>query len=355
MSADELSEADLEAMVREIDPEWSLQSADRAPQGTDLVYFVTVDTPAGERECVLKACSFVSPEAFRPEPIVLEMLDRETSIPVPAVYGRVNCHDTLPAPFFCMERRPGEVREGDSRTLPPAVVERIARTGGRYLGELHAYDDFERFGWIELRDCPSVDDPPTADALVVAEAGHETWRGALEAQIESELSGLHERFADLEEPLRKFLHSRLDAVEEPSSPVFGNTDYRLGNLLIDVDTGETHAVIDWGNCHTTEPVYNLVALEENLCGRGPLEDPLRRRVRRAIDQGYAETGSTPGIRQTLFDGGELTRRGELYYGITRLAPLVWFSLWYADATTDERAGTADRHRRVLEGLLERAA
>ncbi len=352
---EELSRTTLEAMITSLEPAWSLQSAERATEGTDVVYFVRLDTPASSLEAVLKACSFVDPAAFRPEPVTLQILADETDIPVPTVYGRVDEHESLPAPYFLMERRDGEVCEGASRALPLPVIERLARAGGRHLATLHEVGSFGRYGTIHCHsDWMEGTADPTADDLVVGPEGHDTWRDALAAQVAEWPGQFHERFASLADPFRAFLETRLEAVPAPDRPVFGNTDYRLGNLLINPETGETKAVIDWGNCHTTEPVYNLVALEEHLCGYATLDDPRRRRVRRAIEIGYGERTSRPAIEETLFEEGELTPLGECYYGVHRLAPLVWFSLWNASAGPDERQKTADRHHAVVQDLLERA-
>lgn len=345
---------DVDSMIRELEPSWRVREATPTAEGTDAVFFATVETRAGTRECVVKACDFVDPEEFRPEPYVLEVLNAHTSVPVPTVYGRVDRHDDLPAPYFCMERCEGEVREGDARALPPAVVERIARDGGRHLGEVHGLGSFDRFGPVRLADAPAdARDSPDPDRLRVADAGHETWRARLEELVDRSLENVHDRFADLESPLRRFVRARLDAVDPAVVPVLGNADYRLGNLLVDTETGETLAAIDWGNLSTTDPAFDLVALEENLSGRGPLDDPLRRRVRGAIRDGYAETapsrclGGYPPTRD-----GAPTRRGELYYATARLAPLVWFSLWYGGATDGERSEAAETHRGVVRDLVE---
>jgi len=356
---DELTPETCHSMVSHLEPSWSVTVVERAAEGTDLVYYVSLETPEGPREAVLKACSFVEPDAFRPEPVVLELLHRETTIPVPRVYGRVDDHETLPAPYFLMERLPGAVREDGSRDLPLSVLERIARDGGRHLAELHTVGSFDRFGVIHCSPSGLSADRPRVAALEVGPTGHESWQAALSAQLEEWSADVHERFEGLASPLQSFLRDRLECVTEPTRPVFGNTDYRLGNLLIDPASGKTNAVIDWGNCHTTEPVYNLAALEENLSGYARLDDPRRRRVRRAIDAGYRERATAlgrelpPTIQDRLFDDGGLTRLGECYYGTLRLAPMVWFSLWNADESQRARDRTASRHRAVVEGLLER--
>lgn len=354
--SDEFSEATLRRMVREIRPEWTLLEATPADEGTDAVYFVTIETPEGSRECVLKACEFLDPEEFRPEPYLMALIDGCTSIPVPSVVGAVDDHDDLPAPFFLMERCEGEVREGGVRELPPEAVERLAREAGRNLGELHAVGDFERFGPIRLARDVDGDRDRIADCdpgglgvdsrtLTVGETDVDSWRRHFERITDANFGDLHDRFADLESDLRAFADARLDALDREFDPVLGHDDYRLGNLLVDPEAGETKAVLDWGNAHTTEVQYNLVLTEQYLSGWAPHDDPLRERVRAALREGYETTNDLP--RDPDFE-----RRRELYLAVMHLFPMVWFSLWYGEASEAEREEVVDLHRRAVRELVE---
>ncbi|UPV99029.1 phosphotransferase [Halorussus gelatinilyticus] len=271
------------AMVREIRPSWSVREAALAEEGTDVVYFVTAETPAGPRECVLKACEFLDPRAFRPEPYLMDVVGRRTAVPVPKVVGAVDDHPDLPAPFYLMERRDGEVFEGESRDLPAGVIERLARDAGRYLADLHALGDFEAFGTVVLaRDAADGRDAGTRrDGLTVADRDSPTdgatllttddeatdsWRTRVEEIVAANRGSFNDRFADLEADLRRYVEARLDALDGEFGPVLGDDDYRLGNLLVDPETGEMGAVLDWGNTGTLEAQYNLVVTEQHLSG-----------------------------------------------------------------------------------------
>ncbi|WP_435179982.1 phosphotransferase family protein [Halorussus sp. AFM4] len=367
MDTDEApADATLRRMLREVRPEWSLREAAPADGGTDLVYFLDVETPDGPRECVLKACEFLDPEAFRPEPYLLTLADRRTSIPVPSVLGAVDDHPDLPAPFFLMERRDGEVRENGARELPADAMERIARDAGRWLGELHGLGEFERFGPIRLaRDVerePGRDGTDGTDetagsiavdgrTLAVGDAATDSWRDRVESTADDCLDDLRGRFADLEPDLRAFVEDRLDALPDGRAPdggvapVLGHDDYRLGNLLVDPATGETRAVLDWGNAHAMEAQYNLVVAEQYLSGWAAHGDPLRERVGTALREGYEETGELP-------RDPDAERRRELYLAVTRLFPLGWFSLWYGDFPESEREAVAERNRRAVLDLVD---
>jgi aminoglycoside phosphotransferase (APT) family kinase protein len=345
---DEFADATLRRMVREIRPEWNLRDAAAADEGTDAVYFVTVETPQGSRECVLKVCEFLDPEAFRPEPHLMALVERRTSIPVPGVVGAVDDHDDLPAPFFLMDRLDGEVRENEASDLPVEAVERLAREAGRNLGELHGVGDFEAFGPVRLaRDADRSGSGAEVDGrtVTVGKAGVASWRAHFERIADANFGDLHDRFADLEAPLRAFVEDRLDALDREFDPVLGHDDYRLGNLLVDATTGETKAVLDWGNAHTTEVQYNLVLTEQYFSGWAPHDDPRRERVRVALREGYETTSDLP--RPPDFE-----RRRELYLATMRLFPMVWFSLWYGDASETVQEEIAEKHRRAADELLD---
>lgn len=337
------SPAEIGRLVETMVPGWTAVDAMAAEEGTDAVYFVTVETPEGSREAVLKICEFVSPEAFRPEPRLLALMDRRTSIPVPSVYGVLDDHDELPAPAFLMERRQGAAVQRPD--LDRKALGRVAREAGRHLGEVHAVGTFEEFGAVRLaRDAgrPASVELPDGDGLAVGDP-FESWRAKLAETARSSLDDLHERFADLAGSLRDALEPRLAALPEPE-PVLIHGDYRLGNLLVDPETGATRAVLDWGNCHTGHAESDLTSTEQYLCGYARPGSERRRFVREHLYAGYAETN------QLDRDEGFGERR-EAYLLVSRLFPLVWFDLWYGDADVEEREEVAARHREAIEARI----
>jgi len=348
------------AMVSEMRPSWSVRDAAPAEEGNDVVYVVTVETPGGPRECVLKACEFLDPRAFRPEPHLMKAVGRRTEIPVPGVVGAVDDHPDLPAPFYLMERRGGEVREGEARDLPAAAIERLARDAGRYLAQLHALGEFEEFGTV-LLGCDARreshtsgltvadrDSPAGGRVLTTDESATDSWRERVEEVVASTRGEFHDRFADLESDLRAAVDSGLDALDGEFDAVLGDDDYRLGNLLVDPETGETRAVLDWGNSSTLERQYNLVLAEQYLSGWARHDDPRRERVRAALHEGYVAESD----RRKIDFGPDTERRRELYLAVTRMFPLVWFSLWYNGADEDEREEAAEMHRLAVRKLVE---
>lgn len=331
-------------LVEACRPNWEVAAFTPAAEGTDAVYFLTVETPDGPRDAVLKAREFVDPAAFRVEPVLLDLF-ADTPVPVPRVLGRVDEErPDLPTPCFLLERCDGQSVEPVD--LPADALDRLAREAGRHLAHVHTTGEFDRFGPVRRRADTARDGSAVAvdgrQLAVAAEGSHGRWGERVAAMAEDRLAGIDDRFVDLREPLRRFVDARLDSVDGWFDPALVHHDYRPGNLLADPGTGETRAVLDWGNAFTGERAYNLVATESYLCARRPPGHPRRKHVRAAMRVGYAEVTALPQLPE---------RRRELYLAVTHLAALEWFEEWYADATDAERRRAAERNREYVRELL----
>lgn len=345
--APELDAETVRRMVRSVRPEWTVREATPAESATDAVYHLTIENRDGPSACVLKACTAVPPADFRPEPYLLALLRRRTSVPGPGVVAAVDDHDLLPSPFFLMERCDGV--PADEVRLAPEAVERMARAAGRYAGEYHDVGAFERFGRLRLdRDLDRPREGVTVDGriLAVADEGEHSWRSWIEGLYGNWIDDLDEEFVDLRPDIETFVETRMDALDRPFDAVLGHIDYKPWNVLIRPESGETTAVLDWGHATAMEPYYDLLLAEEHLSRWAPLDSPRRTRVRAALEAGYAE-------RNELGRDADFAERRELYLAVSRLQPLVWFSEWTADASEAERRETADRHRGFVEDLLRR--
>lgn len=332
-------------MVQSLRPGWTVQAQTPITSGTDAVSFVTVRTGTGDEEFVLKACTSVPAADFRPEPYLLSLLARETSVPVPHVVGAVDSHPELPAPFFLMRRCPGVL--ADDVDLTRELRARLAKDAGRFAGEYHAVCEFERFGYVRVdRDRSNARVGARVDGrtLAVADDAATTWRAYVADMYEGWIDDLDDEFADLEPDFRAFIEPRLDALDGSFEPVLGHIDYKPWNVLLRPDSGETTAVLDWGHATAMAPYYDLVLAEEHLSRWAPLGSERRERVRAALAEGYTETNAPDR------DAGFEARR-ELYLAVARLQPLVWFSEWTADVPADERRRRAAKHREFVADLV----
>lgn len=320
-------------LVREVLGGRTVTDVIPADEGTDDVFFVTIGMPDGDRNCVLKSCSFVDPTSFRAEPRVLDFVSRRTEIPVPDVLGYVDDHDDVSAPFFLMKRAPGEAISGPE-SLTDDALSRTARDAGRHLGELHAAATFDGYGW--LRAGVDSDSESTVDDLSVADLEPD-WPARLRANAEENLARIEEsgRFAGLTDDLRAGLDEYLEVVPDTPDPVLLHDDYRFGNLLLDSETGAVRTVLDWGNQFTGHHEYDLATTEHYLCGRLPLDADRRKVVHDSLLAGYRETNEV-----TLDDG--FKRRQRAYRFVAQLSALAWFDLWYRGSDDPETDATQQK-------------
>lgn len=334
----------VERLVHACRPGWQVESFRPVEEGTDAVYDLTVGTAGGSRSAILKACEFLDPPAFRPEPVLLDRF-ASTPVPVPRVLGAaLDESGDLPTPCFLMESRDG--RTVETATLSSDALGCLAREAGRHLGHVHTTGEFERFGPVRLGIDTDHDRTGVAvDGTRLAVAGgHGRWRERVTMLVEDGLADIEARFADLRDPLRRFIETRLDSLDGWFDPALAHHDYRPGNLLVDPSTGATRAVLDWGNPFTAERAFNLVKTENYLCGRVPPGHPRRKHVRASMRVGYDEVTALPALPE---------RRRELYLAVTHLPVLGWFSEWHADAAEAERERDAEQYREYVRVLAER--
>ena len=330
---------DVPQMVAQIAPEWSVERIRPTEEGTDSVFVLTVATPEGRREVVLKAFSgeAVPPTVARSEPRVLELLAAETEIPVPEVVGFVDAHPDLPAPFFVAERLPGENGSGRFEDLSADALERVLTEAGEYLAELHEVRTFDRFGRIGVED---------GDLTVVGDEfdPQVRWTDWLLADVEDTLDGIEGgRFDDLVGPVREYVREAIPALDAPDEGVFVHWDYRLGNLLLDPETGEETGVLDWADLVAGDPVYNLATVEDHNVNWQTRDVVLRRRLRESFRSAYdaGRSGDRP---------ADVCERKRVYHLCTRLNAMACLPDWYSDETLrDERAA---EHRMFVREYVD---
>lgn len=358
---DQLDRSSIEEMVKLIEPNWRVEHVEAATSGTDAVYFLTADNGSERIEAVLKICTAVPPEDFRPEPVLCRVLRRRTSIPIPKIYGMVETHSEYPAPFYLMERCEGTLAEELERT--DKLTTAVATAAGRHAGEYHRIAEFQRFGFLRLdtdldQNSPTVtldgrglavsdrhpDDDYEIDTSLWRQYGTEMWRTHLESLYRYYIADLDGRFTDLQEPIESFVEDRLHTVHGSFDARLSHIDYQYTNVLVDPDTCETTAVLDWGHATAVDPYYDLVVTEHHLCKRAPLYSPDRNRVREALEAGYEETNSIE--RDEGFE-----RRRELYLLVPHLQALFWFSTWFEDAPETKRADMEAQYRSFVMQLL----
>ena len=354
---DEAVDVDDEAvagMVEACRPEWTVESLERSGYGTDLVCFLTCGTAGGRREAVLKATTadLVAPEIARSEPRLLELVGRETSVPVPDVYGSVDAHEEYPAPFYLMEYVEGENFQGRPGALPAAARDRVVAEAGRNLAALHEVGRLPAVGAVGVCD---------GDLAVLDTDEHPRYddtRAWLLSNCEEALASLEDggwfpeiadrpdRFADLVPALGDHLREAIPALSDPDPPTYCHSDYRYGNLLVDPDSGETRGVLDWANLRAADPAYNLAKAESHLFDPTAEDDDrvaaLRRRFRDAYESARPDWTFDEAARERI----------ETYRLTCRIDAMACLPLWLEDATPEERDERERQHREFVADYLE---
>ena len=332
---------DVERMVAAVAPEWSVTRVRSSDEGSAQVFFVTVETPEGSRDAVLKAFpgDVVSDAVARSEPRFLHLLASETTVPVPDVFGFVDDRPDLQTPFFLAERVPDRNAAGRFEELSPSALERVLADAGRHLAELHDVRSPDRFGQVGVENGEL--------AVIDGEYGRrERWADWLLADAEDTLDGLAgSRFDDLVPPLRDYLRGAIPALDAPDAAAFVHWDYRLENLLVDPETGETTAVLDWADLVAADPVYNLVTVEDHNVNWQTRDVVLRRRLRDRFLAAYDAHRS--GGRPASFRD-----RKRVYHLCHRLNAMACLPDWYADADEAVREERAAEHRLFVRDYVE---
>lgn len=348
-----VSDETIRDMVEVIEPEWSVDAIKRSVHGTDLVANLEVRTPEGALKVVMKATTadFVDPIVARSEPRFLELLGQETSIPVPTVYGYRDEHPDFPAPFFLMSYEEGTNFEHQFDELGPEARGTVLREAGEYLADLHRLGPLPNYGKIGVQ---------SGELTVLDTDEHsqsDDFREKLLADVEGTLDSLTgggffpkladkpDRFADLVPPLREYLRETIPDLPEPEPPTYDYWDYRYGNLLLDSETGEAQAVLDWANLSADDPAYNLTKVEGNLLTPERDSDTRTATLREIFRSAYAAS-----CEGWTFDAA--TRERMRIYRLTdRLDDMACLPLWYQNAPPEKRDERAAEHRAFVSQYL----
>lgn len=301
MTDDRTADSDtIRRMVQQIEPNWRVVEATPATAGQHIVYLLTVDTGDGPQECVLKATPEGKPATCDVEARVLAIVAEHTSVPVPGVFGVVDEHPDLPAPFFLSSREAGDDfdRTGLGE-LPDGRVDALARSSGRHLAGLHALDAVDDYGYLGVEyDDPLAGGQPSADTdqLVVADPAG-CWTDCLRASVEGVVAGLDEtRFADLRTTVEPAVEAAIEAVDDPDDPAVCRIDHSLDNVLVDPETGAVTSVLDWEFQFAGTPAYDLAFVERSLAGGSwsftPDGPDRHERIRSGLVAGYRAAGGT---------------------------------------------------------------
>jgi len=307
-----LSAGVVQELLKQQLPELTVITSGHVDRGMNVLYRLEVDN-YHTSELVLKLFTHkTEPKYARREATLYRYLSRETAIPVPSVVAADFAPDSFP-PWVLMEKLRGENYEGKADRLPPDVLDAIISDAGRYLGELDAGAQFGSFGEFEVKR-----------ERLTSDGSYHTWADQFEAFVAERIEGASEgQFSGLLPEVRDVFVSHRHLLETVEMPVLVHDDYRIGNMLVDVDdpNSPVTAILDWERAMPGHYEYDLVRAEYMLIDQQFDDKQVCERLRDALYDSYR--GSFDFTRSEAFE-----RRRDIYRAATILLlmwafPVIW--------------------------------
>ena len=335
LAADRLRKAVTTAL-----PDADLREARPIEAGKNDAYLLVAECEGDERELVLKVGDGDFAGGYRAEARVLSAVGERTAIPVPEVVGTGAFGDD---PSLLAERVPGSNPACDPETLASEAFERVCADAGRNLALLH--DTFP------AGDCDLI--PDDGWGMLALDAGAERlhfarefpdWPTYFETWLAHNIDRLEDtRFDDLRPALADRAEEFAAEVRSlaPFESVLTHGDYRLGNLLVDPETGATNGVVDWATPTAAPPAWELAVTEAILLDWPALDDSRQTELRDRLFEEYRD--ESPGLLgREEFE----THRRRCRFG-ARLRLMVNLGEEMAGRSESAVEARAREHRRAL--------
>lgn len=228
-------------------------------------------------EVVVKLAPEVD-STFAVEPFLHEYVAERTDVPLPGILAFTEEPDQDVPPYFITERIHGDNLDEHLEGLSLEERSQLMRRIGAILGDMHSTIAFEGYGRLDLAD----------GRLVVRDLSWD-WRDYFEGLTEGHIAKLDgTTFEDLQGTARERLADRLSAVPQQGVPRLVHDDFRPGNLLIEPDSPEITAVLDWAQSLAGDPFYNLAQVEllfiDSIFRDREEREPLRESLRGLSDR-----------------------------------------------------------------------
>jgi aminoglycoside phosphotransferase (APT) family kinase protein len=240
---------------------------------------------------------------------LLQAINIRTEIPVAVLLGSgetVHPESDEQRSYVIYERVDGfDLHTTFSDLAPPDRLV-VAQTLGVYLGALHRMFPFDRYGKVS-----------TIDGELQAQLPATPWRDWFKTYLQAGLARLG---TELTRGLPD-IHNRLNFDGVPHDPpaALFPWDFRPGNAILDRETGELTAILDWGAPLAADPVLSFAKAEYLIADWYAPNPEAADRVAEAFHRGYAEYRPIPRVPQayrlavvvrSAYDSrGEITRPG----------------------------------------------
>lgn len=207
------------------------------------------------------------------EVAAIELVARETNVPVPAIYRFDDSGELLDVPYFIMEFLPGVPLHKARPDLAPAEQEQIDEDIGRYLRQIN-----------ELAG-------PAFGYLAPGASQHDSWRAAFLQILDDVLADGEAIGVALPRPsaqLREQIGRAAAALDEVAAPRLVHWDLWDGNIFFDPETRQITGIIDFERALWADPLmeFQFRSLEEPAGFRQGYERPMldspSKRARRVL-------------------------------------------------------------------------
>lgn len=336
--------------VQQIRPSWSVVTATAAEHGHHIVYFLELDTAGDDQRAVLKATPDGKSPVCGKEARLQAILDAHTAIPVPEVYGVVDEHDSLPAPFLLQSRLDGGSYRGDIiRELSTSDVERLAHSTGRYLADLHSVDAVDTFGIVSAESTEILTGQrPSSDlSQVGVEDATDSWVTYVDDSATQLVAALEDtRFAGERKRIEPVAATCAENLVGEFDPAIARIDNAIDNLLLDSETYEVTGMLDWEFCVAATPAYDLTfvvnSLVDGYWSLLPNTPDHHETAQASLLAGYKEAGSSRVIEQFHANRG-------CYNLLADLHLMLNFDSWFdlIDIEDEQRDYAVERLRTRL--------
>jgi aminoglycoside phosphotransferase (APT) family kinase protein len=339
----------IDAMVQQIEPAWTVRESSKAVGGSHLVYKLRVDTGDGERRCVLKVTPEEADAVCGDEARLFAVLNAHSAVSVPELHGVVDEDDTLPAPFFFAEEVPGaNYRRDELASLGAGTLEQAATSLGRQLAGLHrtTMEDpltLDGYGFVDVDRGDTLEGscPESHPGRIVVEDAELDWKEYLRGTVEHVTGVLTDtRFAGMADELEPVLTNRISSLSGPFSPALCRVDHSIENTVLDPDTHEVRALLDWEFCVAATPAYDIAFAVHSLSGGLrtliPAEPDWRGRIETALLEGYEAAGGEEVVQQ-------YQENGDCYQLLSAMHGMANFDDWFdrSTATNSQREAAVD--------------
>lgn len=334
--------------VQIIEPTWDVIDATPAEHGHHIVYFLNLATEDGEQRAVLKATPDGKSPVCGKEARMQAILDAHTTIPVPEVFGVVDEHDDLPSSFLLQSHLKGTNYRGDIiQELSTSDVERLARSTGHYLAELHSLNAVDAFGMVSIDLTETlIGQRPSSDLdQVIVNDATDSWKSYVDDSATQLIAALEDtRFADEQKRIKPVVEACAESLVGEFNPVITRIDSSIDNLLLNSETSEVTGMLDWEFCVAATAAYDLVfvihSLVDGFWSMLPDTPDHRETARANLLAGYEEVGSSRTIEQ--FHANE-----KCYNLLVNLHAMLNFDDWFdLIGIDDERRDYAADQLRV---------